>query len=561
MANTTNLTTLKINYLTDDQYQAAKAAGTLNENEIYLTPAVDTGTDVTVTPTLTSGTAVATITVDGTVYNLYAPSTDNNFTNALKTKLDGIATGAEVNQNAFTTVKVGTTNLVADSKTDTLTITAGNNITLTPTASSDSFSIAATVPTKTSDLTNDSGFITTGDIPEGAVASTTTPTMDGTRTVGTELAFARGDHVHPSDTSRVPTTRKVNGKALSSDITLAASDVGALPDTTSIPSKVSDLTNDSGFITSYTETDPTVPAWAKARSKPTYTAAEVGALPDTTVIPTVPSNIVNSIQQSNGGGNALTFKTIQNDKTIQVYIKGVGAVTQGDNAGEIKVTNYTGSGSGSTGTVDTVQVVDTTQFLPSSTVIPTVVDTYSSTGTDAVSGKGVAAALATLDSSIAATSNQAISAITITDGKITSSSKITIPSAVTVDTEMSATSTNAVQNKVIKSYVDDAVSGISMPDDYLTVDLSDATSGDSNPVNADTLDGHSSDYFATAAALTTTTATANAAMPKAGGTFTGQAAAMSSNATATGVLRNIEVRTSSVSGTLQSTGKIIMVRK
>ena len=39
-------------------------------------------------------------------------------------------------------------------------------------------------------------------------------------------------------------------------------------------------------LTSYTETDPTVPSWAKAASKPTYTASEVGALPDTTSIPT-----------------------------------------------------------------------------------------------------------------------------------------------------------------------------------------------------------------------------------------------------------------------------------
>lgn len=33
------------------------------------------------------------------------------------------------------------------------------------------------------------------------------------------------------------------------------------------------------------ETDPTVPAWAKEEGKPTYTAEEVGALPSTTVIP------------------------------------------------------------------------------------------------------------------------------------------------------------------------------------------------------------------------------------------------------------------------------------
>ena len=41
--------------------------------------------------------------------------------------------------------------------------------------------------------------------------------------------------------------------------------------------KTSDLTNDSGYLTSYTETDPTVPSWAKQVSKPTYTAQEVGA--------------------------------------------------------------------------------------------------------------------------------------------------------------------------------------------------------------------------------------------------------------------------------------------
>jgi lysophospholipase L1-like esterase len=46
-----------------------------------------------------------------------------------------------------------------------------------------------------------------------------------------------------------------------------------------LPSRVSQLQNDSGYITGYTETDPTVPAWAKAASKPTYTASEVGARP------------------------------------------------------------------------------------------------------------------------------------------------------------------------------------------------------------------------------------------------------------------------------------------
>ena len=53
-----------------------------------------------------------------------------------KAKLDDLMT--------FKTVKVAGTSLTADSVSDTLTITAGNNVQLTPTASSDTFSISAT---------------------------------------------------------------------------------------------------------------------------------------------------------------------------------------------------------------------------------------------------------------------------------------------------------------------------------------------------------------------------------------------------------------------------------
>ena len=70
-----------------------------------------------------------------------------------------------------------------------------------------------------------------------------------------------------------------------------AQEVGALPDDTPIPSKVSELTNDSGFLTA--ETDPTVPSWAKQQNKPSYTAQEVGALPDDTPIPSNTSDLIN----------------------------------------------------------------------------------------------------------------------------------------------------------------------------------------------------------------------------------------------------------------------------
>lgn len=87
-----------------------------------------------------------------------------------------------------------------------------------------------------------------------------------------------------------------------------------------IPSKTSELQNDSSFVDTTTlagkgyltkETDPTVPAWAKAASKPTYTAAEVGALPSDTAIPSKVSELSNDsgFQTSSQVSSAITKAT------------------------------------------------------------------------------------------------------------------------------------------------------------------------------------------------------------------------------------------------------------
>lgn len=53
----------------------------------------------------------------------------------------GVEDGAEVNQNAFSNVKVGSTTIAADTKTDTLEIAGGTNITVTPDATNDKVTI------------------------------------------------------------------------------------------------------------------------------------------------------------------------------------------------------------------------------------------------------------------------------------------------------------------------------------------------------------------------------------------------------------------------------------
>ena len=63
---------------------------------------------------------------------------------ALDTKSDNHSHNAYINQNAFSSISInGTTTLEADAPTDTFTINAGGNISLTAVESSDSFTIAA----------------------------------------------------------------------------------------------------------------------------------------------------------------------------------------------------------------------------------------------------------------------------------------------------------------------------------------------------------------------------------------------------------------------------------
>ena len=60
-------------------------------------------------------------------------------------------------------------------------------------------------------------------------------------------------------------------------------------------------------LTSFTETDPTVPSWAKQSTKPTYTAQEVGALPSSTPIPSNINDLSDVTTGTPSDGDVLTY--------------------------------------------------------------------------------------------------------------------------------------------------------------------------------------------------------------------------------------------------------------
>lgn len=356
MSTEKNLSNLVINKVENQAvYEYMKSKNLINSDELYFVSGAD---------------EVATETTDGLM------SAED------KIKLDGIEGGAEINQNAFSNVAIGSTTISADSKTDTLTLVAGSNVTITPDSTNDKITIAATdttysaagsglglvksggdvnisngvitvndnshshtidnvdnlqsvlngkvdavdgkglstndltatlksnynvaythsqqahapsnaeknvivgvqkngadltinsstrkvnitVPTKTSDLTNDSNFATTTDldakvdkvtgkglstndytteektklsnIEDGANKTIIDTALNSTSTnpVQNKVINTKFSTMQSNIDSKVPSSRTVNGKALTADITLSASDVGALPSSTIIPS-------------------------------------------------------------------------------------------------------------------------------------------------------------------------------------------------------------------------------------------------------------------------------------------------------------------------------------
>ena len=112
----------------------------------------------------------------------------------------------------------------------------------------------------------------------------------------TALDEAIGDNIEYINNNFVPNTRTVNGKALNQNISLTASDVGALPDSTVIPAAQvnSDWNATSGV--------------AEILNKPSLaTVATSGSYSDLSNKPTIPT-VVNSV--ASGNMNAVTSNAV-----------------------------------------------------------------------------------------------------------------------------------------------------------------------------------------------------------------------------------------------------------
>lgn len=307
------------------------------------------------------------------------------------------------------------------------------------------FAKTSDVPTKTSDLTNDSGYITSADVPEGAAASTTTPKMDGTAAAGSETAFARGDHVHPVDTSRAPTSHASTGTTYGKG---TGSNYGHV--------KLSDST----------------------------TATTAAASGGTAATPKAVSDALKAAKSYADG-----LDTGVSDVTVDGTSVVTGGVAAVDLSGKVPTSRTVNGKALSANITLTGADID---YANGEVTIDTAISTLDNSKVDKVDGKGLSTNDYTTTeknklAGIAAGAEvnvQSDWSQTDTTADDYIKNKPTIPSAVTVDSALSSTSTNPVQNKVIKGALADKVDvesgkGLST-NDYTTTEknkLAGITSG------------------------------------------------------------------------------------
>lgn len=216
--------------------------------------------------------------------------------------------------------------------------------------------VIPTVPTKISAFENDKGYLTqhqsldayakTADLGALATKDSLTASDVGALPDTTKIPSTLSDLTADSTHRTVTDTEKEAWNA-KSNFSGNYADLNGKPTIPTVPTKVSAFENDAKYLTIFTETDPTVPDWAKAKEKPTYTASEVGALPDSTEIPSKLSDLSEDTThrlvtdtekttwnaKSNFSGN---YNDLTNKPTIP-SIEGLASTTYVDNAVKDKV--------------------------------------------------------------------------------------------------------------------------------------------------------------------------------------------------------------------------------
>lgn len=313
--------------------------------------------------------------------------------------IEDIPVGAEVNQNAFSNVKVGSTTIAADTKTDTLELVGGTNISLTPDATNDKVTIAfnGTIPT----LKNVFGKVKVGS---------TTIEADTTQDT---LELVAGSNV------------TLTPDATNDKVTIAATDT-----------TYSDFT---GATSSDSGAHGLVPAPASGEEDYVLTGDGTWENINTTATRTTTSYTFNirlgdktvtsqTINAPSDSGAGMMAGIMTGADKIKLNGIDPGAEVNQNAFSKVAVSGQTTVeadtktdtltlAAGSNVTITTNASSDTVTIAAT---VPTITDTYSGTSSDGMSGKAVKSAIDALDGTISGTAgaSKTLTAFSQTGGKV-----------------------------------------------------------------------------------------------------------------------------------------------
>ncbi len=175
------------------------------------------------------GNYASAFAASGHTHNTATSSSNGMMSNTDKAKLDTIAANAQVNQNAFSNVLVGSTTIQADGVTDILELIAGTGVTLTADAANDRVTISG--HSNTNDPTTDQKAALTGT--NGSPSSTnryvtsSDPRLSDARTPVTHThagSDVTSTVANATAATKLQTARTINGVAFdgTANITLTA---------------------------------------------------------------------------------------------------------------------------------------------------------------------------------------------------------------------------------------------------------------------------------------------------------------------------------------------------
>ena len=440
-----------------DDIISGKANASHNHNDIYYTKTeVDSAISTKANASHNHDTAYYTKSqVDSKISeNLSSAQTYANGLNtnmdsrvdAIEDKFDTVASGAEINQNAFSNIIIGDTTIAADSKTDSLTINAGNGISISGDATNDKVTITnsgvRSISTGSSNGTisvNTNGTSTNIAVKGlGSAAYTDSTAYDSAGTAQTKANAALASAQSYADGIK---NDLLNGAGAAYDTLKELGDlISDNTDAIDALETIAASKANSSDLTSHTSNTSNPHNVTLSQLGLTATASEINKMDGVTAT-TAELNIMDGVTATTAEINYLDGVT----SNIQSQLNSKSATSH--------THNYAGSSS-SGGAATSANKLNTNA---GSNTQPVYFANGVPVNTSYTLEKSVPSNAVFTDTTYSNATTSASGLMSASD-KTKLNGIATGANKTTVDSSLSSTSTNPVQNKVIKSALDDKIS-------------------------------------------------------------------------------------------------------